>query len=423
MSNVAYVCLWFLTFAIPWEASLLVPGIGTIGRLVGLVTAPIGVLAILARGRARPLAALHILAGCFVIWVGLTSAWSMDMERTRLSFQSVVQVAALPWLIWELAATPQRRKGLLQAYVFGAYVSVINILLNYHSGFASSGQGELTTRDTGRYSAEGFNPNDLGFLLVLAIPLAWHLSLTHRNVILRWVNRLYIPFGMVAILLTGSRSSLIGAVLALCIVPLTLGRLSLGMKFGVITIAIATLLGGALFVPEKTLARLSTTKEEIESGTLNERRVIWKAGFEAYLRHPVLGVGAGAFPTAVKPFLGVKKTAHNTYLSVLVEEGTVGILLFSLMLLSIFFHVRASPPEERRLAFLMLFTIVIGLLPRAWEFDKPLWLMFGLLLAPSSAAAAFVRQRRPWAPVQVPLQPRSRLAGREPAPYPRGSVK
>jgi hypothetical protein len=422
MSNLAYAFLWLFTFAIPWEAIVLIPGIGTIGRLVGLVTAPIGVLAVLARGRARPLALLHILGGCFAIWVGLTTAWSLDPENTRLSFQSVVQVAAIPWLIWELAGTPRRRGGLLQAYVFGAYVSVASVLWNYHSGISTRGSGgELATVNTGRYSAEGFNPNDLGFLLVLALPIAWHLSLTHRNVILKWINRLYIPFGMMAILLTGSRSSLIGAILALMIVPLTLGRLSQGMKFGVLAIMIATVLAGAFLVPEKTLARLSTTTEELESGTLNERRVIWKAGLEVYPRHPILGVGAGSFPIAIRPLLGGEnKTAHNTYLSVLVEEGAVGFILFSLMILSVYFHARSAPLEERRFALILLFTIVVGLLPRAWEFDKRLWLMFGFLLAQPSMAGVLVHHARLWAPARTRFEPRPGVVSREPVRGRRG---
>jgi O-antigen ligase len=402
MANLAYACLWFFTFTIPWEATVMIPGLsagpsgsGTIGKLVGLVTAAIGLGAILARGQARRLALFHILAGCFVIWIGLGVGWSLDPAETTQNFKSVFQAAAIPWLIWELAGTPIRRERLFQAYVLGAYISAINLLLNWQAGFAVRGtHGRLTTVETGRYSVEGFNPNELGFLLVLALPLAWHLNLNHPNAILRWINRLYIPIGTVAVLLTGSRSSLIGAMLALSIVPLTLGRLSRGMRFGVLTLMIATLVAGAFVIPEKTLARLGTTKDEIESGTLNERRVIWQAGSEAFLRHPIRGVGSGAFPAAVEPFLGYPKTAHNTFVSVLVEEGAVGMTLFSLMLLSIYFHVRSAPAEERRFLLVLLATLVIGLIPRAWEVNKPLWLMFGFLLAPS-ATAVLARRARP----------------------------
>jgi O-antigen ligase len=422
MSKLAYAFLWVFTFSVPWENILLIPGlgsgpkgVGTIGRLVGLATAPIGVLAILARGRARPLALFHILAGCFVIWGGLTITWSVDPERTVLSFSTAVQAAALSWLIWELAGTPALRRGLLQSYVLGAYVSTFFTVMNYELGIAS-------TRSVGdRFVAEGFNPNELGFLLVLALPIAWHLGVTQQNAILRWINRLYLPAGMVGVLLTGSRGALIGAALALTIVPLTLGRLSLGMKVGVLSVIVAMVVTTAVYVPETTWTRLSTTKEEITSGTLNERTTIWKAGLELFPRYPVGGVGAGAFPTAVKPFLGSKKSAHNTYLSVLIEQGVIGFALFSLMFLSIYFHARSVPPEERRFVLVLLLTLCVGLIPRAHEFKKVTWLMLGLLLAPSTAAALAHHARR-WVPGRIHFQPRSQSVGQEPLRRHRGRL-
>jgi O-antigen ligase len=118
----------------------------------------------------------------------------------------------------------------------------------------------------------------------------------------------------------------------------------------------------------------------------------------------------------VKPFLGYKKTAHNTYLSILVEEGLIGFTLFLLMFVSVYFHARSAPPEERRFLLVIFFSIVIGLIPRGWEFGKPLWLMFGLLLAPSVSVvlahpAAQWRRRVPPAPMRQPALRRTGRAG------------
>ena len=412
MASIAYACLWFFSFVIPWETTVMIPGLssgptgsGTLGKLVGLTTAAMGLLAILARGRARKLALFHVLAACWVIWVGITSTWSLDPDGTVRTFKLAVQVAAISWLIWELAAEPEQRRGLLQAYVLGAYVSAIHILFNYHAGISTQGTGgEMTTLvDTGRYSIEGFNPNDLGLLLALALPTAWQLSLNQRNTILRWINRLYIPIGTVAILLTGSRSSMIAAIMALTLIPLTLGRLSAPMKAGVLTLIAATVIAGLAVLPEKTLARLGTTTTEIESGTLNERRIIWQAGLQLFQRRPIQGVGAGAYPEAVEPFLGYKKTAHNTYIDVLIEEGAVGIVLWVLLLASIFFHARSSAPEERRFVYVVLVTLIVGCIPRAWEWQKAMWLMFGFMLVP--ARAAIVPKGEPWLNYVSPSRP------------------
>lgn len=415
MSSVAYLCLWLFTFTIPWENSVVLPGIGTISKVLVFITAGVGVLAIMARGRVRPLATFHILAGFFAIWVGLSSAWSIDPRTSVSSFMLIAGLATIPWLTWELAVTAGRRRNLLQAYVLGAYVSACKALLNYSAGISTTGSSGEVSRDaaTGRYTVEGFNPNSLAFLLVLALPIAWHLGLTHRSAIIRWVNRLYIPLGTLATFLTGSRGALIILAAALLIVPATMGRLSLRMKVAVLGVLAASVIAAAIYVPPKTWARLATTADEIQSGTFNERKVIWEAGLELFPQHPIGGVGAGGFPQAAKPLLGYKIEAHNTFLSVLVEEGLVGFILFSLMFASLFFHARAVVPEERRFVLILLLTFFAGLMPRSWELQKPTWLIFALLLAPVSAPTV-VRQATRWVPVRPTPAARTEPVGRAP---------
>lgn len=377
MSSFAYGLLWVFVFAVPWENMVLFPGIGTIGRLLGLIAALVGIVAILTRGQFRRLATFHVVAACYIIWAALTIVWSVDQAGTLQWIQSVSQAAAIPWLIWELAGTSRRRANLLQAYVLGAYVSSFDTFMHYRSGIS---------RFTGRFAAQGFNPNDLGFLLALALPMAWQLGITHRNLIVRWVNRLYIPVGAIAVLLTGSRSSFVAVMMALSVVPFTMPWLTRRMKFGALGVSLASAIAIGLYVPPATWKRLATTGEEIGSGTLNNRRVIWKAALELFPRYPIGGVGAGALPEAIGPFLGEDKTSHNTYISVLIEEGAVGITLFTLMLVSLFFHARAATGPGRRVAFVIFVMLLVGLLPRAWEHYKVTWLMFGLLLVPSDSS-------------------------------------
>jgi O-antigen ligase len=400
VANIAYCFLLALTFAIPWENSIIIPGIGTIGRLIGLVTAAFGVLALVLRGRLRHPATFHYLSAVFVAWSMLTLMWTVDMPTTMERISRTVQGAALPWLVWELASSSGRRRGLLQAYVLGAYVSAVDTIGNYQAGISSH-------EATGRFTAEGFNPNDLGFLLVLALPMAWHLGISYRNPILRWLNRIYLPVGIVAILLTGSRSSLITAMLAMTIVPLTFTRLKFGMKAGVVAALAVAVIATIQVVPATTWQRLGTIGQEIESGTLNERRVIWEAGLQVFQRHPIGGIGAGAFAPAVVPFLGYAKTPHNSYISALVELGLVGFTIFILMLVSIFFHARGATDHDRRFVYVLLLTLVVGLLPRAWETYKPTWLMFGLLLLPVETSMMAAEPQAGRAPARPPRMRRA----------------
>jgi O-antigen ligase len=100
------------------------------------------------------------------------------------------------------------------------------------------------------------------------------------------------------------------------------------------------------------------------------------------------------------PFLGYRKTPHNSYLSVLIEQGVVGLTFFLLMFISVFLHVRSAPPRERRFFLVLLLTLVVGLTPRTWGEEKQTWLILALLLAPATAVRHTVTTV-PRAPVRL----------------------
>lgn len=401
MTRVAYLFLWFFVFVTPWEQVVRIDGIGTISRLVGMATLAVAVFAALRSGRLRPPTLFHVWAACFVVWGGITVFWTVDQDATIFRFSRNLQLLSLLWLVWELAGTHERRLGLFQAYVLGAAVSAINILINYRAGTPLVGRGKYE-----RFAASGFNPNDVAFLLVLSLPMAWHLSTSHRLAWVQWLNRVYLLVAMLAITLTGSRGGFILSMVALLIVPWTLPRLRLRAKVAMLMVLAASGVIAWKYISPRALARLATTRSEIAQGTMNERKVIWRAGLQLVPRHPVGGVGAGAFRKAVLPFLGSPKTAHNSYLAVLIEQGAVGLALFLLMFLSAFLHVRSSPPRDRRYHLILLLTLFIGLMPRTWEDEKHTWLVLALLLVPAAAAPVMAAVPPPRA---ARLEPVARL--------------
>lgn len=380
MVETAYWFLWFFVFVLPWQNVVQITGVGTISRLAGIVAFVVGLFAVLSTGRLRRPTVFHFWAICFVAWSGLTVFWTLDPRATAVRFSGNLQLMALVWLVWELSQTSERRMGLFQAYVLGAYVSGTMIIVKFILGDPLVGRGQYE-----RYAASGFQPNDVAFLMVLAIPMAWHLGTSCGQPFVRWMNRLYLPVGLLAILLTASRSGLLMTGLALLIVPWTLSRLSLGTRIAMVIILVASVVGATRYTPAASLARLATTRTELAQGTLNTRRPVWRAGIKLFPRQPVGGVGAGAFPSAVVPFLGFRKTPHNSYLSVLIEQGVVGLTFFLLMFISVFLHVRSAPPRERRFFLVLLLTLVLGLTPRAWSEEKQTWLILALLLAPAAS--------------------------------------
>jgi O-antigen ligase len=121
-------------------------------------------------------------------------------------------------------------------------------------------------------------------------------------------------------------------------------------------------------------------------GTLHKRTLIWKAGLKVLRSHLVLGVGAGEYPEAVRPWIGTpgvpghRYVAHNTFLSVLVECGVVGLGLYALMLGTIALYVWTLPHTERALWAIMLLVWVVGVSTLTWEHYKPSWLIVALIM-------------------------------------------
>ena len=373
MSKAAFWTLWCFVFVLPWDEFILMPVLGTIPRLVGLVASAVGVLHILARRRVRPLSWFHVFALLFVLWAGVSAFWSIDPQATRLRFLTYLQLVVLVWLIWEIAWSPERQRALLQAYVLGVSLAAVVTIRTYLSG--------VPALEGTRYSAFSFNVNELGMRLALGLPMAWYLSLSQPHQRVAWIWRLYLPLGVTAILLTASRGAFLAALVALAIIPWTVGRLRLRTKVALYALAAGTLLLATQFVPETSLARIQTMRADIDAGYFGGRGAIWTAGLEVAQEHPIAGVGAGAYGAAVEPTLFIGWGAHSVPIAILVENGIVGLLLLLAAVAAATIPVRYLPPLQRRFSIVLLLALAVASLSGEWENRKFFWFVLGVLAA------------------------------------------
>jgi O-antigen ligase len=373
MSQVAFAILWLMVFGIPGEEIVPIDGFGSTTRLVGAVAITVGVLYVLLSRSRRRLAPFQVVMVLFVMWSIITTFWSIDMARTAIRITTYVQLAIFGWLIWELAWSRKRQGALLQAYVLGAYIGALSTLYVFLSGSSPYAPGRFAAFD---------NPNELGATMALAIPMAWYVSLTsQRHRCLNWLNRAYIPLAFIAITLTASRAALIIALASLLIVPWTFPRLSITARVSAFLAASGVLYVAGTFVPQATQARLRTTGTEIASGDLSGRGPIWRAGTAVFLRNPLVGVGAGTFPVAVRPILGYDKPSHMAFLSVAVEQGLVGLLLFMGMFAVNVMSLPRMPPLERKFNTVLILSLAIAMLPANWDYNKQPWFVLSLVAA------------------------------------------
>jgi O-antigen ligase len=240
-------------------------------------------------------------------------------------------------------------------------------------------------------------------VLALTVSMAWYLSITTSSTLLRWVCRFYLPVAIVAIGLTGSRGGMIATTVGLLIVPLSMMRLSPGRLTGAILMLVVAGVLAVAYTPKTLIERLSTTGNELEGGRIGGRGKLWKAGLRVSLDAPVFGHGTAGFKEAVTPLLGeATQVAHNSFISVLVEEGLGGLVLFLAMLTAVFLSLLRLPPLERRFAIVLMLTLGVTMLPLTWEDRRAVWVVLSILIGFSQAYAEGAWGARQAAPARVP---------------------
>ena len=373
--RLAWALLWLFVFSIPWEKSVTVPELGTLSHLFGILAFTAGAAAVWRRRSLRPPNLAILLAGAWVMWSAATYLWSLDQPATAKRALTFFELWAMFWLVWDQCRGPRRQMHLLLAYVLGAAGGSALGVLRYS-------QGRQTYYR--RYTAPGFDPNDFGLILALAIPMALYLSLRGGRWV-RWSSRAAILAIIPGLLLTASRTALVAALVGFGFTLWTWRRSDQWQRAASLLLLALLLAGLFRFAPEHSRERLATLRAGLAEGTLHNRTRIWKSGLKAFKSHPLAGVGLGAYPEAVRPWLGVppvaghQYVAHNTFLSVLVEGGLIGFSLYALLLATLMVFVLIMPPAERALWAVLLTCWTVGVSTLTWEHYKPTWLIMALI--------------------------------------------
>jgi O-antigen ligase len=276
------------------------------------------------------------------------------------------------WLIWEFAPSPRAQRWLMWAFVLGNSLVLAATYMQFLLGDAAPG---------GRYTAAETNPNAVAIDAVFAICfILYGMNTLSRGV--RIASWGYILAAGLAALLTSSRAA-IGA-LAVCILLNLAGfrRIGWGQAFAILF----CLFCGWLLVPQAAVELLTSRLEESERARgLEVRQEAWIAGLRTWETNPLLGVGAGSYPTASEQGGGPSLVAHNTLINVLVEDGVVGLGIFLFMCLMFLRLVWHMPLRERGFWIALLGAYGEYCLFASQEYQKATWLIFALILVQSEA--------------------------------------
>jgi O-antigen ligase len=389
-----FYLVWAFVVSIPVENQLLISGIGLVGRLFGIAVAAVWMLHALASGRVRKLERFHVAMLALVLWSFASLLWSSEQAVTIQYVLTMTQLLVLAMVVWDVADTFGRISALLQAYVLGASIGMLQVL----SVFARSGVGGFFRS---RATVTGFNPNDIALIFALAMPMALFLASSKAiSKPVRMLNYAYVAGACLAIPLTGSRSG-VGAGLALLLVGAVRAISQRSVKvLGWALVAVALVIGVSRSLPSFTLDRLQQGIPLVESGNFSARGAIWAEALHVGWEHPIGGVGAGAFalvdplyrtcdPSAYSLLQGTMHSctgaaAHDVFLGEFAELGFVGLLLFGWVLGTVLRSVPGQPGGRSWLWAACLMVWFVGALLNPWELNKSAWLVFVLIAASGS---------------------------------------
>jgi O-antigen ligase len=324
----------------------------------------------------------------FTVWAALSLTWA---ERPSAGTGAVARFA-LNFALFPimLLAVRERRHvvWLFAVFIAGALTSAVYGLIH-----------PLSTQ-VGRLGGVGLNPNQIGAFLIVAVIFGATLAANDRWPPLARAVTLAASGGAAVLLfLTLSRAALVGLGVALIAAPFAAGR---GRRAAAVLLAVAVVGGTvgwfAAFASHSAKERVLHPAQRGGSG----REDLWRIGWRMVEAHPVRGVGAGNFPDAsihylLRPgvtqndYLIVDKPTvpHNIYLAALSELGTVGFVLFVLILVSalrciiraarLFGALRKRSMELLSRGLLVaLAGYMTALFFSSQIYDKQLWLLLAL---------------------------------------------
>lgn len=431
MRALAYWLTIAFVFTVPWENAVQLGELGRVSKPLGFVVAVVWAGSVVLRGRLREPDAFQKAYFLLVVWSGLTFYWSIDAGATTSGFLTYAQILVMLFIIWDLCDSESAIETALQAYVLGAYISSLSIVLQ----FLSAPDAKFPEHE--RLRGLGTEVDGIALIVAIAVPAAWYLAAgpthLHRSPGRRLLNFAYVPIGLFAVAITGTRGATLALVPAAIFIFWSLRRASPSQRLAALGTLVAAILVIVVYAPRLPLARIETAASATELGSedsaLSGRWGIWVESSRAFLDRPIVGAGLDAHRAAVsgglddvRTFKGTEKEAHNTYISVLVETGIVGFLILATLIVTVVKRIRRLSGWRAWYWSAQVSVLAIGAMSLSLEESKSIWIFLSLCVATSAVAGSRLSSAATGAlaPIDVPTAGRGETgAARQWQPTPQ----
>ena len=377
MAKLPFWFLCFFVFSLPWQGFIVIPGLGTVSRLLGFLLVGVGGLYILLKKNLKELPLLLIICIVFVLWGLFSYIWSIHPVATLSRFFQNIQFIAMMWLIWELCNSRKDYILLMQLFVLGLFIPIFDMLSMYIS----------QTYGYYRISAGGFGANRMALYLAIGMPIAWYLYLSERMNMFTWFNLSYIPLAMFSILLTGSRTGLIIGAIGLIIVPLTFINLRNNSKIVVLTVSTICVVFSLIYFSQETerlernIERFVETPEMVQEGRFTGREIIWAKGIQRIADKPIHGYGSNTSRFILGEALHRDaRAAHNTYIALLLDGGIISIIILIAVILLATIPTHTINYNVKVFGFITVLILLTAMIVNNIETEKIFWFVLSIFM-------------------------------------------
>lgn len=304
------------TIAFPYEKLLALAVIGTLLIHIAIIKKQFDVYRLDVPFAAMVLVTYLSIFGA----IDLQSAWEDWQRFLRLFLVYLVMV--------RIVKTESQFKAVVMLFIISVGFLAISSTIQYYRGEFEVRQGIQRLHSFG---GGLIDPNTMATSLILGIPFMFYMAKAHRNVLLKTFMFALIGSCLWAIILTGSRGGMVGAIAVIMLLTWHSRHKTLGF-----VIAGAVLIAIAAVMPDQYQNRFMSIfaiTEDDEFGAADSARGRINGlilGFKFLLKNPLTGVGISNFGWHHHLEPGGNWTdAHNLIGKLVGELGLLGVAAFS----------------------------------------------------------------------------------------------
>lgn len=314
-----FVSLYFILTPIEFIINSFIPG----GSSVKYLGAIIIILAVLKLIRSKPRFKIQfnfITLYLWVLFMAISYFWAVSPSGWIFYYKMYQNMVVFYIALMLYQFSDNQIQIIISSYLIGDIILLIYFLLNI----------SLINEEGVRYSffisGNLYDPNNLAVFFVHGLAISFYQFYIHEIHKLRYFA-LFMMF-LFSMILTGSRGAAISSLtIILIIVMIKIKKVNILKFLKTTTLIVIIFFLISKFIPLELITRIVDVSS-YESGS--SRLYIWNNSILKLKERLFFGSGIGAIS-----YYGI---THNTYITILLETGVVGFILFISSMLSILYE-------------------------------------------------------------------------------------